>query len=181
MSTKAPHSAFVDLLDRLLDRGVYLKADLIVSVAGVPLLGASLQAVVGGMETLLAYGVFRDWDAAIRSEPKAPQQYLLQSPAALWGKAATGGQWVRGTLTIAHQALRLTDTAGTLRLDVPYSDLKGALLHHARSGPGASAAFLRLSLAGEDVWLHVHHLKSLVSVLSAQGIAVFAPEESGSP
>lgn len=179
MNAREPHSAFVELLDRLLDRGVYLRADLIVSVAGVPLLGASVQALLGGMETLLDYGVFRDWDAAIRAEPRRPAPYLLQSPAALWRRGQAAGDWLRGTLVISRNDLRMQGSDGTQCLCVPYSDVKGAFVQLARAGPSASAAFLRLSLQEEDVWLHVHHLRSLLSVLRQQGFDVPLPGELG--
>ena len=51
------HATLVDLLDRVLDRGVVIYADVIVSVAGVPLIGVNLRAALAGMETMLKYGV----------------------------------------------------------------------------------------------------------------------------
>lgn len=56
----------VDLLDRVLDRGVILHADLIISVAGIPLIGVSLKAVIAGIETMLEHGYFNEWDQEIR-------------------------------------------------------------------------------------------------------------------
>ena len=56
----------VDLLDRVLDRGVILHADLIISVSGIPLVGVSLKAAVAGIETMLQYGYFKEWDQEIR-------------------------------------------------------------------------------------------------------------------
>jgi hypothetical protein len=56
----------VDLLDRALDKGVILDADLIVHVAGIPLLGVSLRAALAGVETMLRYGMWVDWDEAQR-------------------------------------------------------------------------------------------------------------------
>ena len=62
-------ATIVDLLDRVLDRGLFLRADLVISVAGIPLIGATLSVAVAGTETLLKYGVLTDWDEAIRATP----------------------------------------------------------------------------------------------------------------
>ncbi|MFC8800763.1 gas vesicle protein GvpJ [Promicromonospora sp. NPDC057138] len=55
-----------DLLDVLLDKGVYLDLDLIVTVADIPLIGVSLRAMVGGIETMLEHGMMRAWDEQTR-------------------------------------------------------------------------------------------------------------------
>ena len=57
-----------DLIDRVLDRGVAIHADIIVSLAGIPLVGINLRALVAGMETMTEYGVMHDWDREIRAE-----------------------------------------------------------------------------------------------------------------
>ncbi len=57
----------VDLLDRVLEKGLVIHADLIVSVAGIPLIGVNLRAALAGMETMLKYGVMQAWDERMRS------------------------------------------------------------------------------------------------------------------
>lgn len=59
-------ATLVDLLDRVLDKGVIIHLDLIVSVAGIPLIGVNLRAALAGMETMLQYGMMRDMDAESR-------------------------------------------------------------------------------------------------------------------
>lgn len=61
-----PRATLVDLLDRVLDRGVVINADIIISLAGVPLIGINLRAALAGMETMVKYGVMREWDRNIR-------------------------------------------------------------------------------------------------------------------
>lgn len=61
------HATLVDLLDRILDKGLVINADLIVSVAGIPLLGVNLRAALAGMETMLKYGVMQEWDQKSRA------------------------------------------------------------------------------------------------------------------
>ncbi|NHV97335.1 MAG: hypothetical protein HA494_06060 [Thaumarchaeota archaeon] len=56
----------VDLLDKLLNRGLVLNADLIISVAGIPLIGVSLKAAIAGIETMLEYGMMEAWDQRTR-------------------------------------------------------------------------------------------------------------------
>ena len=57
----------MDLLDRVLEKGLVINADLIVSVAGVPLIGVNLRACVAGIETMLEYGIWQEWDEAQRA------------------------------------------------------------------------------------------------------------------
>jgi len=61
------HATLVDLLDRILDKGLVIYADVIVSVAGIPLIGVNLRAALAGMETMLKYGVMVDWDEKSRA------------------------------------------------------------------------------------------------------------------
>ncbi|MDW7731388.1 MAG: gas vesicle protein [Methanolobus sp.] len=63
----------VELLDRLLNKGLILNADVIISVAGVPLIGISLRAAIAGIETMLEYGMMTAWDEKLREE------YLLKN------------------------------------------------------------------------------------------------------
>jgi hypothetical protein len=69
-------ATIVDLLDRVLDRGLFLRADLVISLAGIPLIGATLSVAVAGTETLLKYGILSDWDEAIRAVPPEQRQLL---------------------------------------------------------------------------------------------------------
>ncbi len=56
----------VELLDKILDKGVLLNADIIISVAGIPLVGVNLRAALAGIETMLEYGMMEAWDESIR-------------------------------------------------------------------------------------------------------------------
>lgn len=60
-------ATLVDLLDRILDKGLFLRADLIVSLAGIPLIGVTLSLAIAGTETMIKYGVMTDWDRDIRA------------------------------------------------------------------------------------------------------------------
>jgi len=58
--------ALVDLVDRILVKGVILQADVIISVSGVPLIGINLKAAIAGMTTMVDYGMMGTWDEQIR-------------------------------------------------------------------------------------------------------------------
>lgn len=66
------NSALVDLIDRILVKGVILQADLIITVSGIPLIGVNLKAAIAGMKTMLDYGMMEAWDEKIR-------RYALQN------------------------------------------------------------------------------------------------------
>ncbi len=61
------HATLEDLLERVLDKGVVLRLDLIIGVAGIPLIGISLHAAIAAIETMLEYGMMEAWDADTRA------------------------------------------------------------------------------------------------------------------
>ncbi len=68
MSVDGSRGNLVDLLDRVLDRGLIIDADIIISLAGVPLVGLRLRAALAGMETMVRYGVMTERDAHLRQQ-----------------------------------------------------------------------------------------------------------------
>lgn len=65
-SVRDTHGTLVDLLDRILDKGLVINADVIISLAGIPLIGINLRAALAGMETMIKYGVMKDLDEKTR-------------------------------------------------------------------------------------------------------------------
>jgi hypothetical protein len=65
--TRETHATLVDLLERVLEKGLVINADLIINVAGIPLIGINLRAYIAGIETMLKYGIWKDWDEAQRA------------------------------------------------------------------------------------------------------------------
>ncbi len=57
----------VDLLDRILEKGVVLNSDLIITLADIPLIGIDLRLAIAGIDKMIDYGLFEDWDAAHRA------------------------------------------------------------------------------------------------------------------
>lgn len=64
--TRPREDAAVDLLDVLLRDGVVLEADVVVTVADVPLVGIKLRAAIAGMTTMTDHGMLRDLDRRSR-------------------------------------------------------------------------------------------------------------------
>ncbi|ESS11760.1 MAG: gas vesicle protein [uncultured archaeon A07HR60] len=60
--TKDDTHAIVELIDVLLRDGAIIQADVIVTVADIPLIGISLRAAIAGMTTMTEYGIFEEWD-----------------------------------------------------------------------------------------------------------------------
>jgi len=56
--TRNSHATLVDLLDRVLDKGLVIQ---------VPLIGVNLRAALAGMETMVKYGLMKEWDEDIRA------------------------------------------------------------------------------------------------------------------
>lgn len=59
-------NAVVDLIDKICNKGAIILADIVIHVAGVPLIGINLRAAIAGIETMLKYGMMEAWDESIR-------------------------------------------------------------------------------------------------------------------
>lgn len=64
--TKETDHAIVDVLDVLLREGAMIQADVLITVADIPLVGINLQAAIAGMTTMTEYGFFENWDVEKR-------------------------------------------------------------------------------------------------------------------
>lgn len=56
-ATKNEVSTLADVIDRVLDKGLVINADICVSLAGVELLGIKIRAAVASFETAARYGL----------------------------------------------------------------------------------------------------------------------------
>jgi ssDNA-binding Zn-finger/Zn-ribbon topoisomerase 1 len=55
--TRSNSATLVDLIDRILDKGIVINADITVSICGVELLGVKVRAAVASFETAAKYGL----------------------------------------------------------------------------------------------------------------------------
>ena len=108
----------VDLLDKILDKGVLINADVIISVAGVPLIGLNLRAALAGMETMLDYGMMEAWDKSIReyyakelAKKQVPlalgEGVVLQAFGSHWYSEGVYSAWRHGYLYLTNKRLFL--------------------------------------------------------------------------
>jgi hypothetical protein len=127
-------SSLVEILDRLLNKGAVLNADLIISVAGIPLIGLNLRAALAGMETMLEYGVMQDWDKSSR-ELYARQEMNLKLPPGeeilfktfgyLWQDEGLISHWVPGIWNItSHRIFLWRRSPGQILFEAPLEDLR---------------------------------------------------------
>ncbi len=71
-------SALVDLLDRVLAKGLVVQADIVVTLAGVPLLGVNLRAALANMDTMINYGMMKELDEEIRLENQKIEETTME-------------------------------------------------------------------------------------------------------
>jgi hypothetical protein len=72
--TRDTNDAVVDLVDVILRDGAVVEADVIITVADIPLIGLKLRAALAGMTTMTEYGLFEEWDAVQRQRSMADER-----------------------------------------------------------------------------------------------------------
>lgn len=77
IATTGGSSTLVDVIDRILDKGLVINADITVSLVGVELLGIRIRAALASFETAAKYGL--EFPIATRqvngsSMPRRPEQ-----------------------------------------------------------------------------------------------------------
>jgi hypothetical protein len=73
-----------ELLNRMVTKGVLINADIIISLAGIPLIGVKLEAAIASIETMLEYGIFEELDKRTRAwqlEHRIIRPLLLENEA----------------------------------------------------------------------------------------------------
>jgi len=66
---RTPQATLPDLLERVLDKGIMLRLDLVIGVAGIPLIGIRLHAAIAAIETMLDYGMMGSWATETAAVP----------------------------------------------------------------------------------------------------------------
>lgn len=112
-------AALGDLLERVLDKGVVLQADLVIGVAGIPLIGISLRAAIAAIETMLEYGMLKDMDLRSRAAvpvPRLPvlragERVLLEMYGSYHQARGIWRDWCPGRIVLTDQRLVLARSA----------------------------------------------------------------------
>lgn len=69
------NGTLADLIDRILDKGLIINADIAISICGTELLGIKIKAALSSFETAAKYGL--DFPLGINKEGKAWKDALL--------------------------------------------------------------------------------------------------------
>lgn len=184
-ATRERRTTLVDLLDRILDKGAVIDADVIITVSGVPLIGLKLRAMLASIETMIQYGMWADWDKAIRAaaseeeKKKLAQEIALlqgetpsfQCAASYWQPAGACPAWTYGTLTITDAAIRIHRREPlaclvTIRLD----DLAGYSIEYGTVSTSAEpTGYLHLVQTNGSVsLLHPNDTEQVISCIGAE-------------
>ncbi|MDI6905057.1 MAG: gas vesicle protein [Candidatus Bathyarchaeia archaeon] len=138
------NSALVDLVDRILVKGVILQADLIISVSGIPLIGVNLKAAIAGMKTMLDYGMMEAWDEKIRryalenSEEEPPldenEEIILKTFASHYYRdTSLPGVWRPGYLYLTNKRLFLfRKKPAKILFEAPLDKIKGLTIQRKK-------------------------------------------------
>jgi ribosomal protein L37AE/L43A len=82
LTPEKEHSGLADAIDRILDKGLVINADIAINVAGVELLGIKIRAALASFETAAKYGLefpsgtnleTEAWKEAIIGKEDCPQ------------------------------------------------------------------------------------------------------------
>jgi len=63
----------VDLLDRILDKGIVINGDITISVVGVDLLSLKINLVIASLETAKRYGLQLPWEKMEKQRQLGPK------------------------------------------------------------------------------------------------------------
>lgn len=133
-----PEATLSDLLGVVLDKGVVLHLDLLVSVADIPLVGITLRGALAGIETMLEHGMMKQWDAQTRAwiQKSVGRDVPLEEGEEIGGRMAASIQLERDGAGAVWRpgALYLTDRRVLLFRREPR-----AVLWEARRGDIVSA------------------------------------------
>jgi len=171
-------ATLVDLLDRVLEKGLVINADIIISVAGIPLLGVNLRAAVAGMETMLKYGLMREWDERTREwerehiekrEPLllAEEEILLRMYGAHWYSKGIYRAWQPGHLYLTNKRLFLfRREPGEMLFETALAKIKGLAIKRETHFTGIERDMVCLTLnPGRLAYLYAERPKELLEAI----------------
>ena len=151
----------VDLLDRILDKGLVINSDIIISVAGIPLIGVNLRAALAGMETMLKYGMMKAWDERIRAreansitKKEIPllqrEEVVLNMFGSCCYMKGIYNTWKSGRLCLTNLRLLLyqQDIAEVI-FETPLDGIRAIAVRRERSFTGKDRDILHLYLEGK--------------------------------
>ncbi len=160
---RSPQATLNDLIDRILDKGILLNTDLIISVAGIPLLGVNLKLALAGMETMLEYGIMKDWDEAQRAvaskeaEMERPslgenENILFSMFGTHWYSKGIYNSWRAGTIYITDKRLIMfRKMPAEVLLEIYYEEIKAMSIQEREHFTGEKRQELHILLKDEEI------------------------------
>jgi hypothetical protein len=113
-SRNSDGAGLADVIDRILDKGLVINADIAVSLAGVELLGIKIRAALASFETAAKYGLefpsgtdlqTPAWEEAREAKENCPQ---CEKRVPVEGLITTGCPWC-GWISAKAKALVIED------------------------------------------------------------------------
>jgi len=174
-----------DLLDRLLAKGVVLSLDLVVGVAGIPLIGVSLRAAIAAIETMIEYGFMAAWDEKTRqyAERELQRKKLAYAPGegtllemfgSHWYSDGIYRAWRPGRLYLTNRRLILyRKMPAEVLFETPLGRIRGLGVAESVHFNDRRAPLLHLALeSGEEASLYAEDVAGLEAALRDQLRAV---------
>ena len=110
---RASGASLADVIDRVLDKGLVINADIAVSIAGVELLGIKIRAALASFETAARYGLefpggtnyqVDAWKSSQQEKEECPQCKKRVSAAELLGSGCPWCGWKSAKARLAEAA-----------------------------------------------------------------------------
>ena len=172
---------FVELLDRLLNKGLILNADVIISVAGVPLIGISLKAAIASIETMLDYGMMEAWDKSTRewyanhcmkNETQFTQDetIIYRTFGSIWHSQGIIHTWKPGFWYLTNKRLLLwRKQPAEMLFEVPLEKIEGlAISREVHFQKEREEIYLQLD--GKVARIHVSNTREFKEALESVGV-----------
>ena len=186
---RSPQATLNDLIDRILDRGILLNTDLIISVAGIPLLGVNLKLALAGMETMLEYGIMKDWDEAQRAVaskeaamaktcPGENENILFSMFCTHWYSKGIYNSWRAGTIYINDKRLIMyRKMPAEVLMETYYEEIKAVSIRERDYFTGGKRQELHILLKDEEVIkLHTNDIdllkKTIEDIMKKRGLSL---------
>lgn len=143
-----PDATLDDLLASVLEKGIVVRLELVVGVAGIPLIGVDLHAAVAAIETMLDHGIFEalDTDSRARAARDRERRRREQDGGERVLCEVAGWHWRAEGIWRSWQPARILLTEGHLRavrplphevlLEVPVTAVGALRREPADRGPG---------------------------------------------
>jgi len=167
-----------DLLDRLLDKGVVLQLEMVIGIAGIPLIGVNLRAAIAAIETMIEYGLMEAWDEKTRSYAERELQHkklsyaagegtLLEVFGAHWYSHGIYRAWRPGRLHLTDRRLILyRKMPAQVLFETTLERIRGVAVDESVHFNAQRVPLLQLVLdSGEEVSLYVQEVYELEAAL----------------